>query len=51
MACAYWFSEALFTALELQLFALLGREGRSLDSLSEAASTDSDGLFRLLRAL
>jgi len=51
LACAYWFSEALFTALELQLFALLGRDGRSLDSLSEAASADSDGLFRLLRAL
>lgn len=51
LACAYWFSEALFTALELQLFARLDPDGRTLASLAEAASADRDGLFRLLRAL
>ena len=51
LACAYWYSETLFAALDLQLFALLGRDGRSLASLAEAASVDRDVLFRLLRAL
>lgn len=51
LACAYWYSEALFTALDLRLFALLNDGAGTLEALAEAASADKDSLFRLLRAL
>lgn len=51
LACAYWFSEALFTALDLRLFAHLDPDGRPLTSLAAAAAAEPEALFRLLRAL
>ncbi len=50
MATAYWQSEVLFTALELELFARL-EENTALDVLTAAANCRASELERLLLAL
>ena len=51
LATAYWFSEVLFTAVELGIFTLLDHEGRSVDELAEALHLEASGLERFLQAL
>jgi len=50
MATAYWQSEVLFTALELELFARI-EEDAALDVISAAANCRASELERLLLAL
>jgi predicted metal-binding protein len=51
LATGYWFSEALFTAVEMDLFSLIGAEGVTVDELSRALDADPRGLERYLHAL
>ncbi|MCF8033637.1 MAG: class I SAM-dependent methyltransferase [Desulfarculaceae bacterium] len=51
LASAGWFSEVLFAALELDIFARLGRESRTAEELAKAQSWDAPALERLLAAL
>lgn len=48
---AYWYSQVLFTALELELFMHIDKGNTSLESLARTASCHEDELFRLLRCL
>ena len=51
LATGYWYSEALFTALELNIFTLLEPEGKRLKELAESLNLESSGLQRFLQAL
>ncbi len=51
LATGYWFSEALFTAVEMDLFSLIGAEGATLDELSRDVGAIPHGLKRFLHAL
>ncbi len=51
LAAAYWFSEALFAAVELRVFDLLETEGMSLEGLSRKLRIKKEALSRFLRAL
>ena len=51
MATAYWTSQVLFTALELELFRHLEAGADTCGSLAEAAGCDPSALARLLEAL
>lgn len=51
LASAAWLSEALFAALELDLFVLLGREGGSAAELAHGEGWDGLALERLLDTL
>jgi predicted metal-binding protein/SAM-dependent methyltransferase len=51
LATGYWFSEALFTAVEMNLFSLIGAEGTTIDELSRALDANLHGLKRFLHAL
>ncbi len=51
LATAYWYSEVLFTALDLQLFMHLEQGVCTVTSLAEVASSREPELFRLLRCL
>lgn len=51
LATAYWYSEVLFTALDLALFDWIERGFNSLDDLAEAARCRPGELMRLLRVL
>lgn len=51
LATAYWYSEVLFAALELNIFGLLGDSSVSVDELAEKSGYDSDGLSRFLASL
>ncbi|MFK5952821.1 MAG: DUF2284 domain-containing protein [Desulfobacterium sp.] len=51
LATAYWYSEVLFAALELNLFEHLDKGHSSVAGLSHEANCHADALFRLLRAL
>ena len=51
LATGYWFSEVLFTAVEMGLFSLVGTEGSTVDELAGALDADRPGMERLLRAL
>jgi len=51
LATGYWFSEVLFTAVEMDLFSLVGTEGATLDELSRALDANNRGLKRFLHAL
>ncbi len=51
LATAYWFSEILFTALDLQLFMHLDEGKNMVASLAEASSSKKPELYRLLRCL
>jgi predicted metal-binding protein len=51
LATAHWRSEVLFAALELDIFARLGREDFSPERLAQAMGWDAEALGRLLEAL
>lgn len=51
LACAHWLSQVLFTALELDLFGLLDRDGASAPDLALALGAGEAELIRLLRAM
>lgn len=51
LSTAYWFSEVLFTAIDLKLFMHLDQGLNTVDSLAEAASCRKVELYRLLRSL
>lgn len=51
LATGYWFSEALFTAVELGIFPLLEPEGKSGDDLAAALGCHPQSLGRFLHAL
>ncbi len=51
LATGYWFSEVLFTAVEMDLFSHVGAEGATVDELSRALDANPDALKRYLHAL
>ena len=51
LATAYWYSEVLFTALELNIFGLLGEGSATVDALAGTSGYEADGLNRFLAAL
>jgi predicted metal-binding protein len=51
LATAYWYSEVLFAALELDLCGALAQRPSSPEELAEKTGCDLDGLNRLLAAL
>lgn len=51
LACAYWFSEVLFSAVEWDLFTLLEPEGKSLEEIAQVLKVSSPALKRFLEAL
>ncbi|MBI4773377.1 MAG: methyltransferase domain-containing protein [Deltaproteobacteria bacterium] len=51
LATAHWYSEVLFTALDLNLFGCIEAGNQDLDRLACAASCRKESLDRLLRVL
>ena len=51
LATRYWFSEALFAAVELEVFTLLEPKGMTTAELAGALDMPAPGLERFLRAL
>lgn len=51
IATGYWFSEALFAAVELEVFTLLEPKGLTADELAGALEMPVSGLRRFLQAL
>lgn len=51
LATGYWFSEALFTAVELEMFTLLDPKSLTADELARALEMPVSGLRRFLQAL
>ena len=51
LATGYWFSEALFAAVELEVFTLLEPKGMTTAELAGALDMPAPGLGRFLRAL
>lgn len=51
LSTAYWYSQVLFTALELELFGFLDRDRCSADDLAMATDCRPNELARLLKAL
>ena len=51
LATAYWYSETLFTSLELNIFGLLADCPAAIDQLAAKTGYDADGLSRFLSAL
>ena len=51
LATGYWFSEVLFTAVELEVFTLLESEGMTTVELAGALDMPVSGLGRFLQAL
>ncbi len=51
LSTAYWYSQVLFTALELELFGFLERDSCSADDLAMAADCRPHELAWLLKAL
>ncbi|MDY6853676.1 MAG: DUF2284 domain-containing protein [Thermodesulfobacteriota bacterium] len=51
LATAYWYSEVLFTGMELNVFKYLAKGPSSLSSLVKQTGWDRDGLARLLAVL
>jgi len=47
----YWISQAIYVAAELGIADLLGRRGRPVADLARATNSNSDALYRLMRAL
>ena len=50
LATGYWFSEVLFTAVEMDLFSLVGA-GATVEELSGALHANPHGVKRILQAL
>lgn len=51
LATAYWYSEALFTAVESGIFTLLDPDGKTLEEIAQALDFKPSGLQRFLKAL
>lgn len=51
LATGYWYSEVLFTAVEMDFFSLVGTEGATVEELAGALDADRSGMERLLQAL
>ena len=51
LATAYWYSEVLFTSLELNVFGLLGNCPATVDRLAAQTGYDAGGLSRFLSSL
>src|SRR3974390_2792685 len=51
LATAYWYSEVLFTSLELNVFGLLADCPATADQLAARTGYDADGLSRFLNVL
>ncbi|HEY8911676.1 MAG TPA: DUF2284 domain-containing protein [Desulfosporosinus sp.] len=51
LATGYWFSEVLFTAVELNIFTLLDHEGKTAVEIARALDMPATGLERFLGAL
>ncbi|SPF38744.1 O-methyltransferase family protein (fragment) [Candidatus Desulfosporosinus infrequens] len=51
LATGYWFSEALFAAVELEVFTLLEPKGMTTAELAAALAMPASGLGRFLQAL
>ncbi len=51
LSTAYWYSQVLFTALELEIFKFLDRGISTLAGLASAMDCRESELFRLLRAM
>ncbi|MFZ5632644.1 MAG: DUF2284 domain-containing protein [Bacillota bacterium] len=51
LATGYWFSEVLFTAVELGVFNLLEPMGKTADHVAEMLNSDPRGVRRFLHAL
>jgi len=51
LATGYWFSEALFTAVELEVFTLLETEGMMTEEIAGVLDMPVSGLGRFLQAL
>jgi len=51
LATGYWYSEVLFTAVELNVFSLLDPKGRTVAEIAEALDVPTAGLGRFLQAL
>jgi len=51
LATGYWFSEVLFTAVELDIFSSLGPAGATAARMAELLQLDSRALERFLEAL
>lgn len=51
LATGYWFSEALFTAVELDVFSFLDAEGKTAEQIAGYLGCDCKGVERFLQAL
>jgi predicted metal-binding protein/predicted O-methyltransferase YrrM len=51
LATGYWFSEVLFTAVEMEIFTFLEPNGMNAVELGEALDVNADGLKRFMQAL
>ncbi|MEK6672125.1 MAG: DUF2284 domain-containing protein, partial [Nitrospirota bacterium] len=51
ISTAYWFSEVLFAAVEMEVFSSLERGGKTIEELSEEFKSDTGGMERFLHAL
>ncbi len=51
MITGYWTSQAIFAAAKLGIADLLKEGPQNIEQLAEASNTNSDALYRLLRAL
>lgn len=51
LATGYWFSETLFTAVEMEIFSYLEPKGGTAEELALALNADSGGMERFLQAL
>lgn len=51
LATGYWFSEALFTAVEMEIFSQLEPEGKTLSELVDRKGLNPEALKRFLSAL
>ncbi len=51
LSTAYWYSQVLFTAIELELFSLMEKNFCSVEDLAKTALCNPEELLRLLRAM
>jgi predicted metal-binding protein/2-polyprenyl-3-methyl-5-hydroxy-6-metoxy-1,4-benzoquinol methylase len=51
LATGYWFSEVLFTAVELDVFSHLDQAGKSVEEIAKTLDTDTRATERFLQAL
>ncbi len=51
LSTAYWYSEMLFAAIELNLFELIESGNRNLKALSNASNCKEEELHRLMKGL